>query len=174
MKPANIDLKNPYLAAFLAWFMPGLGHVYQGRRGKGVLYFVCIFLLYAVGLYLGEGKIVYWKWVNPLRNAEEFRLAYLSQFWVGLGALPALLQATLAHWNQPPILGGFLAEPPLHVINELHRLGKFLDVGTVYTEIAGLLNILAIYDAFEGPAPELEPEPTPVAAANASMVENGV
>jgi len=171
MTSPKIDLKNPYLAAFLAWLMPGLGHAYQGRRGKGLLYFLCIFLLYAVGLYLGDGKIVYWRWVNPLRNGEDFRLAYLSQFWVGLGAFPALIQSTLAYYGKPPILGGFLAEPPMHVINELHRLGKFLDVGTVYTEIAGLLNILAIYDAFEGPAPEMEPEPATTAPVTTVPLE---
>ena len=38
----EIDLKDPRLAAFLAWLVPGLGHIYQGRTGKGVLFFVCI------------------------------------------------------------------------------------------------------------------------------------
>ena len=120
-------------------------------------------------------KIVYWRWVNPLQHGEEFRLGYLSQFWVGLASLPALIQGTLAYKGMPPILGGFLAEPPMHVINGLHKMGKFVDVGMVYTQIAGLLNILAIYDAFEGPAPELEAEPIPetIAAAPSLNLEPG-
>jgi hypothetical protein len=32
------------------------------------------------------------------------------------------------------------------------RLGKLVEIGTIYTTVAGLLNILAIYDAYEGPA----------------------
>ena len=34
----SLDLKNPGLAAFLAWLIPGLGHIYQGRILKGVLF----------------------------------------------------------------------------------------------------------------------------------------
>jgi hypothetical protein len=46
-----------------------------------------------------------------------------------------------------------MAEPPQLVLRGLHpRLGKLVEVGTIYTAIAGLLNILAIYDAYEGPA----------------------
>ena len=38
-------------------------------------------------------------------------------------------------------------------MNGLHpRLGKLVEIGTIYTTVAGLLNILAIYDAYEGPA----------------------
>jgi len=32
------------------------------------------------------------------------------------------------------------------------ELGHYFDIGTLYTFIAGLLNLLAIYDAFSGPA----------------------
>ena len=39
------------------------------------------------------------------------------------------------------------------ILNGLHpRLGKLVEIGTIYTTVAGLLNILAIYDAYEGPA----------------------
>ena len=30
-----INLKQPEFAAFLAWLVPGLGHLYQGRTKKG-------------------------------------------------------------------------------------------------------------------------------------------
>ena len=33
-----------------------------------------------------------------------------------------------------------------------YRLNRFFELGTVYTMIAGLLNVLAIYDAWGGPA----------------------
>ena len=52
-----------------------------------------------------------------------------------------------------PLFWGFMAEPAQNVLNGLHpRLGKLVEIGTIYTTVAGLLNILAIYDAFEGPA----------------------
>jgi len=46
-----------------------------------------------------------------------------------------------------------MAEPSQNVLNGLQpRLSKLVEIGTIYTTVAGLLNILAIYDAFEGPA----------------------
>lgn len=143
------------MAAFLAWLWPGAGHFYQGRSGKGWLYMTCILLLYFCGFLMGEGKIVYWRWVNPLNNPEQFTLYYIGQFFVGLPALPALIQGTLAYFGftTANIIGGFMAPPDPHVLNGLHpRLSKLVEVGTIYTTIAGLLNVLAIYDAFEGPA----------------------
>src|SRR5262249_38812292 len=75
---------------------------------------------------------------------------------VGLPALPGLIQATLHHFNanyQGGLFWGFLDAPNQAAINALHpRLGKLVEVGWVYTVIAGLLNILAIFDAYEGPA----------------------
>ena len=41
------------------------------------------------------------------------------------------------------------------------RMGPFFELGTVYTLIAGLLNILAIYDAWGGPAALQSPQPSP-------------
>jgi hypothetical protein len=93
--------------------------------------------------------------VNPLSNPEQFSLYYIGQFFVGLPALPALIQGTLAHFgvDVTHVLGGFMAPPPSNVLNGLHpRLSKLVEVGTIYTTVAGLLNVLAIYDAFEGPA----------------------
>ena len=139
MSEPTISLRNPAKAAFLAWLVPGLGHFYQGRTGKGILYAVCILGLYVMGMVMGEGKIVYWRWVNPLNNPEKFCLYYLGQFFVGLPALPALIQSTLQHYGWDPILWGFMAEPPQIVLNGLQRhLGKLVEIGTIYTTVAGL------------------------------------
>jgi hypothetical protein len=106
-----------------------------------------------MGMLMGEGKIVYWRWVNPLNYPEKFCLYYLGQFFTGLPALPALIQGTLQQFGYNTILGGFMSEPAANVLNGLHpRLGKLVEIGTIYTTVAGLLNIFAIYDAYEGPA----------------------
>jgi hypothetical protein len=153
MKEQPVALRDPLFSAFLAWLVPGGGHLYQGRTGKAILYAVCILGLYVMGMVMGEGKIVYWRWVSPFSNPERFCIYYLGQFWVGLPALPALIQGTLQNFKHDPILWGFLAEPSQAILNGLHpRLGKLVEIGTIYTTVAGLLNILAIYDAYEGPA----------------------
>jgi hypothetical protein len=153
MPQTAVRLKDPRIAALLAWLIPGGGHLYQGRTGKGLLYMVCILSLFFLGLAMGEGNIVYWRWVNPLNDPENFRFSYVCQFWVGLPSLPGVIQATLKAKGMDPVLWGYLAEPQINAINALHpKLGKLVEVGWVYTVIAGLLNVLAIYDAYEGPA----------------------
>src|SRR5947209_7462575 len=168
-RPA-VEISHPYRAAFLAWLVPGLGHIYLGRTGKAILYATCILSLYFLGFALGEGKIVYWRWVNPLNNPEKFCLHYVGQFFVGLPALPALIQGTLRYLDLGPIFWSFMAEPAQNAINGLHpRLSKLVEIGTIYTTVAGLLNVLAIYDAYEGPAYADQDEQAPaegVAAAN--------
>ncbi len=154
-----LDLKDPFVAAFLAWLIPGLGHLYQGRTGKGLLYMVCILGTFSYGLFaLGEGRAVYASW-----NPDPPRLAYLCQVGVGLPALPAVVQAMRTRANKPQLWGRLMAPPRYHQmpgdanadnlsLHELHvRLHRYLELATVYTMIAGLLNLLVIYDAWEGP-----------------------
>ena len=144
----EVDLRDPVLAAFLAWFLPGAGHIYQGRIGKGLLFFVCIFGTFAYGLYLGGGRVVYASW-----RPDDRRLPYLCQIGVGLPALPALVQAQRLRSGRQPLFAGLMAPPRNQ--DELadwnYRLHPYFDLGTVYTMIAGLLNVLAIYDAWAGP-----------------------
>ena len=149
--PLEIDLKDPVLAALLAWLIPGLGHWYQGRRHKAVLFFVCILGTFIYGLYLGEGRVVYASW-----RPNDKRLQYFTQVAVGIPALPAAVQALRAKPIQFPVYKRFMVPPDLtsggeldQLVSDLHR---YWELGTYFTVIAGLLNILAIYDAWGGPA----------------------
>jgi hypothetical protein len=219
----SIDLKDPGVAAILAWLIPGLGHWYQGRRAKAVLYFVAIMGLFGWGVYLGGsgesfpadgrnvtigyGRAVYFAW-----RADDRRFYYLAQVFVGLPALPALYQAhrmdegnhrmdeanqmyeeakrlereasmeiepkRSTKINEAKRLkeavkamgvrwGGFMAPPLPEIVarqypnspnadqptaDELNKhLHRYFDLATFYTTVAGLLNVLAIYDAWAGP-----------------------
>ncbi len=170
----KISLKDPALAAFLAWLVPGLGHLYQGRTAKGLLFLVCIMGIFLYGLYLGSGpevgcgRVVYFSW-----KPQDKRLYYFCQIGVGLPAMPALVQAVRVRNGQPP-LGKFMAPPattggtgrmifdpraglgdsdsPRMTQSELIRhLGPYFELGTIYTSIAGLLNMMVIFDALCGP-----------------------
>jgi hypothetical protein len=173
-EPAAIDLKDPVLAGLLAWAVPGLGHWYQGRRAKAVLFFVCIIGLFCYGLYLGGGthkdrdnkprslgygRAVYFQW-----NNDERRLPYICQVGVGLAALPALVQANSMNNGRAVHLNGFMAPPrPTNLTHndpnfnqptahDLHNLlGRYFELAGFFTMVAGLLNVLAIYDACAGP-----------------------
>ncbi len=91
MSRPKVDLKDPALAALLAFLLPGLGHFYQRRVFKGLLYCVCILGTFFTGLSIGHGQVVYFQWKQP----ENRTYAYLCQFWVGIPALPALAQSQL-------------------------------------------------------------------------------
>ena len=143
-----IDLKDPAIAAFLGWLIPGLGHLYQGRTLKGLLFMVCILSTYFFGLAISEGKAVYAWWSH-----DDWRLPYLCQLGVGLPATPALVQSYLVRSGKQPLLGGIMAPPTdnRELDSWYKDLNRYLELGIVYTMIAGLLNVLAIYDAFAGP-----------------------
>jgi len=193
---AAIDLRNPALAAFLSWLVPGLGQLYQGRRFKGGLFMGVILFTLVVGMWLGGGRVVYASWVpralapgRPL-VARIDRWSFLCQAGVGLVGLPALAQAMSLHGSGlAPILPGgvfappvvprqlvarayaerlvqgdpdierddFIDRPPVREsrIDQLslwHRqLGRWFDIGTLWTMLAGMLNLLVVYDAWAGP-----------------------
>jgi hypothetical protein len=171
----EIDLKDPRLAAFLAWLVPGLGHLYQGRTGKGVLFFVCIVGTFVYGLCIGHGRVVYASTADVFSREFLERWQFICQIGVGLPALPALVQRERIQDHKGPLVADWFMRPPydmpppgsgdftsidkagntvLHP-DELAKwnydLGDLFELGTVFTVIAGLLNVLAIYDAYGGP-----------------------
>lgn len=153
--PVDVPLKNPPLAALLAWLWPGAGHIYQGRHGKGLLFMVCILSTFFFGLAIGGGHVVYAQFKGPL-----VRYPYIAQVCVGIPALPAIPQSMQVMNGKPPLFGtGFMA-PPRQPVSEQnydelaswYRKNQFFfELGTLYTMIAGLLNVLAIFDAYSGP-----------------------
>jgi hypothetical protein len=168
-------------AAILSYVVPGLGQIYQGRIGKGVLFLVCLYVLFFYGMYLGHGQNVYlvdskpdeikqcylpWKPFGDLENRPHFA----GQFWIGMAAWPAILQYAARDPEQPPdrqakehrVFGHWMQQPGLNDLNQLQRDGdKRWDLGWVYTVVAGVLNILVIYDALAGPAHREAPKKTP-------------
>ncbi|MEC7556977.1 MAG: DUF6677 family protein [Planctomycetota bacterium] len=99
MTTPKVDLKNKWLAAVLAFLIPGFGHVYQRRRFKAVIYFTCVLGMFLTGMTLGEWKVVYWRW----EPGGHRTFGYLAQVLVGLPALPARFQAL--RYTAPPLDG---------------------------------------------------------------------
>lgn len=104
MKDPRLQLRNPVVAAFLAFAIPGAGHWYQGRRFKATIYSVCILTIFVWGMILGGGQPVYSQLLlrsdgpaptaqlqaSPLRM--KFSFGYAAQVIVGAPAWPALIQ----------------------------------------------------------------------------------
>jgi hypothetical protein len=262
MLDPRINLKTRWLAALLAFLVPGAGHVYQGRYFKGAIYAVCILGLFVAGMRMSDWKAVYVHYPRDKQAAtgKLHWLQFAAQFGVGLPALCAIVQnyryydesnervefldaplrapfdGTLTSFRgEPPArfrgtielapaetdyggrtvrghlrgtgedgreveiaLGGrfvldervkaekgrqltvsvveegdsreqesgtldgaiprpawnwFAVPLDVHQERELHsNLGKYFELAMVFTWVAGLLNLLAIWDALEGPA----------------------
>ncbi|MFO0925202.1 MAG: DUF6677 family protein [Pirellulales bacterium] len=146
----QLQLRRPEVAAFLAWLIPGAGHYYQRRYGKAALYATSILSLYLIGMFLGQGRVVYWSW-----TAEDQRWHFICQAGVGAPAIPAMIEGYRANRNLRPLMNGFMRRPgDLRTLDTWHLTSAHgFDLGTLYTMVAGILNILVIFDAYSGPLP---------------------
>lgn len=167
---ANVLPKPPetsFVAALLSYLVPGLGQIYQGRYGKGILFMVSLLGMFILGQAMGNWQNVYY---SPTREAERRdqilvmrivsavvgdRWHYGGQFWIGIAAWPALWQhfgGPLPDEEKYPFWHDFQKPPKEHDVNTfLVNSDKTPDLGWVYTVVAGMLNILVIYDAYAGP-----------------------
>ena len=153
------------LAGLLSYLVPGLGQIIQGRIGKGALFFFSLYGLFFFGQYLGQWRNVYVfdSAAAPRANAGRGKLLeavadrarFFAQFWIGAAAWPAIIQHFTYNPNEQehPWLGTYQRRPTEEELNQqLRNSDKSPGLGWMYTVIAGVLNILVIYDALAGPA----------------------
>jgi TM2 domain-containing membrane protein YozV len=133
MLDPRIPFKNRYWAGVLAFLFPGAGHVYQGRYFKGILCGVCVLVTFFYGMALGDWSVVYWK-----KDPTNFLNPYYAQVFVGLPALPSLVQAkrydSRANVDEKSISGPI--DAPFHGTLRMHDRGAGLADGVVTGRIA--------------------------------------
>jgi hypothetical protein len=179
--PAAPPRQYNALAGVLSYLVPGLGQIVQGRVGKGLLFLACVYALFFYGLFLGSGSArievngaprdyhvsgsvylpdTYDERVNSkprivvnLYNRPQF----IGQFCAGAVVWPAVWQYLRYDRTQPdrpdPLFGHFMRQPSDEDLNAVNTSNdKSIDLGWVFTVIAGVLNVMVIYDAVAGPA----------------------
>jgi hypothetical protein len=109
------------LLCLAAWAVPGAGHLWQGRRSKGLIFLVALPVMFAIGLGI-EGRLFPFDFSEPLVG-----LAALAD--VGIG-LPYLLASA----------GSAGAGDVTAVTYEY---------GNAFLIVAGLLNLLVVVDAYD-------------------------
>jgi hypothetical protein len=119
------SLARVCVAGLLAWLLPGAGHFYLGHRARSLIYFVTISVTFWGGIAIAGGHDT----VNP---RQRFILWYLGQLCTGSHAL---IVVGLNHHS---------GIDPQTMVNPSFMS---VDVGVIYTSVAGLLNLLAILDA---------------------------
>jgi len=109
------------LLCLAAWAIPGLGHLWQGRRAKGLIFLIVLPLMFAIGLAI-HGQLFPFEFTDPLVG-----LAALADFGIGL---PYFIASAL----------GFGAGDVRAVTYEY---------GDAFVMTAGLLNFLVVIDAYD-------------------------
>ncbi len=109
-------------AALLAWAWPGLGHLFLGRRSKGLILMACLLALFVLGVGMDSRLQMHLGLEDPL--ALLFSLAQM-----GVGA-PYVLARLLGYD------AGMVTSPSY-------------EYGNTFTAVAGLLNVLVLLDALD-------------------------
>ena len=102
----------------LAWVLPGLGHLAQGRRAKALYFAALLLLMYGLGLVLGEGATV---------SSSRYPFHLYGQALAG----------------PPALVGSMLGSAP-----QGETIAR-LELGVVFTTVAGLLNLVVMIDVYE-------------------------
>jgi hypothetical protein len=104
-----------------AWLLPGLGHLWLGRRQKGIVFLVALTVMFALGLAL-EGALFPFQLAQPL-----VALGALADLGIGLPYFVARAAGVGAG----------------RVVAVTHEYGN------TFVIVAGLLNMLVVLDAFD-------------------------
>ena len=112
---------NAYLVSAVAWAVPGGGHLWQGRREKGLIFLVALPLMFAVGIAL-QGRLFPFELTQPL-----VALAAFADIGIGV---PYFVAKALG-------MGG----------GEVTAITY--EYGNAFLIVAGLLNMLVVLDAFD-------------------------
>ena len=109
------------LLCLASWAVPGLGHLWLGRRSKGVIFLVAIPLMFAIGLAF-RGRLFPFDFSDLLVGLEAFAQ-------VGIGVL------------------FFIASPLGYGQGDVRAVSY--EYGNTFLIVAGLLNFLVVIDAYD-------------------------
>ena len=110
-----------YLICAAAWVIPGLGHLFLGRKQKGVIFLVALTLMFVYGLWL-EGRLFPFQISEPL-----VALAFIADLGIGL----------------PYFIAKSIGAGAGRVVAITYEYGN------AFVIVAGLLNMLVVLDAFD-------------------------
>lgn len=120
--PLASEKPRALIAVALAWFFPGLGHAYLGRRRAALFYAAIVLVTFLLGLSF-EGRLY-----SPDRSQPLTFLATFAVFGVGL----------------PNILARLISDNPGGEV-----LALTYEYGCAFLLTAGLMNLLLMLDAWD-------------------------
>jgi len=125
MRATTADRSRPasskYLISAIAWVVPGAGHLWLGRRQKGLTFLIALTLMFVTGLWL-EGRLFPFEVAQPL-----VLLAAFADLGIGL---PYFVAKLLGHGSGRVVAITY-------------------EYGNAFAIVAGLLNMLVVLDAYD-------------------------
>lgn len=112
---------NPVVSALLAWLVPGAGHLFLGRWGRGLLFLTLVGVSLAAGIAL-EGKLWHFTPGQPLSYLGTLACA-------GLGIPYFVLRFAFGYQGD--------------------LLSQGYEYGAAFILTGGLMNLLLILDAWD-------------------------
>ncbi len=117
-------MDNPIVIGVISWFLPGVGHIAQGRVVRGAIIAAVIWLMFIIAILSGGAHY-------PGFEFKDGFLLYLLNVFAKLGnGLGALISYFIAASPAPNVAA----------LSTFEYGGRFL-------EVAGLLNYLAVMDS---------------------------
>src|SRR2546423_2619732 len=164
MSNSSGPFSSPPLVALCSWLVPGSGYFLIGQRLRGATIGITIIVLFVLGiLFAGirvidvpgfddHGVAIY---VNAsgqkVPRAEQGRWALMAKPFSEIANKPWFVGQILtgpmcllaAHWSLDLAHGLDANGKPL--VPRSH--GRISEIGTLYTAVAGMLNLLAVIDS---------------------------
>lgn len=166
---AHVEFRPQY--GLLAFLFPGLGHVAQGQRRRGVLIGTGLLGLFAGGLLVGGIDVVdrredrLWFFAQGLIGPLAFGADYLHQnhFKVLEPAdrarrTPATPRSALPGETRDPVASFFTLAPPMATAPDastgrvasppnIKSIGHMNELGMLFCGVAGMMNLIVMIDA---------------------------
>ena len=116
-----VPLANPWLAAFLAWVIPGLGHLFLGLRRRALIFCLLVLGSFVLGCLL-HGALPWNLGGSPLQKLHTLGT-------LGAGSLYLVTVFALAYSGDVQSAG--------------------YEYGSAFILTAGLMNLLLMLDAWD-------------------------
>ena len=141
-RPVLEDVPRPYpaarrnLAVAVAWLVPGAGHLVLGKTGRGLLFLLTIIGSFLIGLSLHAR--LFWPLQPSAENASSPDFINILWFFSQIGTGLCYL-----------VCYGLGIAMPQPTEAATYAAAATYEYGNAFTFLAGLLNYLVIYDAYD-------------------------
>lgn len=110
------------VSMLLAWAIPGSGHLYLGRRGRGAAFFAIVVIMFAIGLFVDGG-------LYTIATSRGSLLRMLASY-ASMGS-------------------GFLYFLGSRIGAVGNTVSATFEYGSTFMLTAGLMNLLLVLDCFD-------------------------